>query len=99
MDHIAVKEYVLVYFHTLTNDYNQLDSNFLKKLYDVVDTKWVSVSKEHLLVFLCAVQMFVISSIWFPIYLWENFAGSKTKTNNKGKRKEDTFSFLLKTIY
>lgn len=39
MDHIAVKEYVLVYFHTLTNDYNQLDSNFLKKLYDVVDAK------------------------------------------------------------
>ncbi|KAI1242218.1 hypothetical protein IHE44_0005735 [Lamprotornis superbus] len=40
MDHIAVKEYVLVYFHTLTNDYNQLDSNFLKKLYDVVDAKY-----------------------------------------------------------
>uniref|UniRef100_A0A669QRT7 Ganglioside induced differentiation associated protein 2 n=1 Tax=Phasianus colchicus TaxID=9054 RepID=A0A669QRT7_PHACC len=40
MDHIAVKEYVLVYFHTLTNDYNQLDSNFLKKLYDIVDAKY-----------------------------------------------------------
>ncbi|NXS51619.1 GDAP2 protein, partial [Brachypteracias leptosomus] len=40
MDHIAVKEYVLVYFHTLTNNYNQLDSNFLKKLYDVVDAKY-----------------------------------------------------------
>ncbi|KAM6140529.1 ganglioside-induced differentiation-associated protein 2 isoform 2-T3 [Pterocles gutturalis] len=40
MDHIAVKEYVLVYFHTLTSDYNQFDSNFLKKLYDVVDAKY-----------------------------------------------------------
>ncbi|OBS67793.1 hypothetical protein A6R68_03666, partial [Neotoma lepida] len=37
MDHIAVKEYVLVYFHTLTSEYNHLDSDFLKKLYDVVD--------------------------------------------------------------
>lgn len=64
MDHIAVKEYVLVYFHTLTNDYNQLDSNFLKKLYDVVDAKWVSIGEEPL----CAVQMFVIPFIQFSIY-------------------------------
>ena len=42
MDHIAVKEYVLVYFHTLTSEYNHLDSDFLKKLYDVVDVKSVS---------------------------------------------------------
>lgn len=40
MDHIAVKEYVLVYFHTLTSEYNHLDSDFLKKLYDVVDIKY-----------------------------------------------------------
>ncbi|XP_047725418.1 ganglioside-induced differentiation-associated protein 2 isoform X1 [Prionailurus viverrinus] len=40
MDHIAVKEYVLVYFHTLTSEYNHLDSDFLKKLYDVVDVKY-----------------------------------------------------------
>ncbi|XP_067402066.1 ganglioside-induced differentiation-associated protein 2 isoform X1 [Emydura macquarii macquarii] len=40
MDHIAVKEYVIVYFHTLTSDYNNLDSDFLKKLYDVVDIKY-----------------------------------------------------------
>ncbi|XP_028936068.1 ganglioside-induced differentiation-associated protein 2 isoform X1 [Ornithorhynchus anatinus] len=40
MDHIVVKEYVLVYFHTLTSDYNRLDSDFLKKLYDVVDAKY-----------------------------------------------------------
>ncbi|XP_066473127.1 ganglioside-induced differentiation-associated protein 2 [Tiliqua scincoides] len=40
MDHIAVKEYVIVYFHTLTNVYNHLDSDFLKKLYDVVDVKY-----------------------------------------------------------
>ncbi|KAJ6658264.1 hypothetical protein lerEdw1_020536 [Lerista edwardsae] len=39
MDHIAVKEYVIVYFHTLTNVYNHLDSDFLKKLYDIVDVK------------------------------------------------------------
>ncbi|XP_036308623.1 ganglioside-induced differentiation-associated protein 2 isoform X2 [Pipistrellus kuhlii] len=39
MDHIAVKEYVLVYFHTLTSEYNHLDSDFLKKLYDIVDVK------------------------------------------------------------
>lgn len=42
MDHIAVKEYVLVYFHTLTSEYNHLDSDFLKKLYDVVDVKLVT---------------------------------------------------------
>ncbi|XP_048675626.1 ganglioside-induced differentiation-associated protein 2 isoform X2 [Caretta caretta] len=40
MDHIVVKEYVIVYFHTLTSDYNHLDSDFLKKLYDVVDIKY-----------------------------------------------------------
>ncbi|KAL1774006.1 ganglioside-induced differentiation-associated protein 2 [Sigmodon hispidus] len=40
MDHIAVKECVLIYFHTLTNEYNHLDSDFLKKLYDVVDVKY-----------------------------------------------------------
>ncbi|XP_065442428.1 ganglioside-induced differentiation-associated protein 2 isoform X3 [Chrysemys picta bellii] len=40
MDHIAVKEYVIVYFHTLTSDYNHLDSDFLKKLYDIVDIKY-----------------------------------------------------------
>ncbi|XP_045152480.1 ganglioside-induced differentiation-associated protein 2-like [Echinops telfairi] len=39
-DHIAVKEYVLVYFHTLTSEYNHLDTDFLKKLYDVVDVKY-----------------------------------------------------------
>jgi hypothetical protein len=44
MDHIAVKEYVLVYFHTLTSEYNHLDSDFLKKLYDVVDVKLVIVA-------------------------------------------------------
>lgn len=40
MDHIAAKEYVIVYFHTLTNVYNHLDSDFLKKLYDIVDVKY-----------------------------------------------------------
>lgn len=41
MDHITVKEYVMVYFHTLTGEHNHLDSNFLKNLYDIVDIKSV----------------------------------------------------------
>lgn len=41
MDHITVKEYVMVYFHTLTGEHNHLDSNFLKNLYDIVDAKSV----------------------------------------------------------
>lgn len=41
MDHITVKEYVIVYFHTLTGEHNHLDSDFLKNLYDVVDIKSV----------------------------------------------------------
>ncbi|KAM4609191.1 ganglioside-induced differentiation-associated protein 2 isoform 1-T3 [Polymixia lowei] len=40
MDHITVKEYVMVYFHTLTGEHNHLDTDFLKKLYDIVDTKF-----------------------------------------------------------
>lgn len=41
MDHITVKEYVMVYFHTLTAEHNHLDSNFLKNLHDIVDYKSV----------------------------------------------------------
>lgn len=41
MDHIAVKEYVMVYFHTLTAEHNHLDSHFLKSLHDIVDYKSV----------------------------------------------------------
>ncbi|KAI4805979.1 hypothetical protein KUCAC02_010571, partial [Chaenocephalus aceratus] len=40
MDHITVKEYVMVYFHTLTGEHNHLDSEFLKNLYDIVDVKF-----------------------------------------------------------
>lgn len=40
MDHITVKEYVIVYFHTLTGEHNHLDSDFLKNLYDIVDIKY-----------------------------------------------------------
>ncbi|XP_069616550.1 ganglioside-induced differentiation-associated protein 2 [Ranitomeya imitator] len=40
MDHVAAKEYVLVYFHTLTGEHNHLDSDFLKNVYDVVDAKY-----------------------------------------------------------
>lgn len=40
MDHITVKEYVMVYFHTLTAEHNHLDSDFLKSLYDIVESKY-----------------------------------------------------------
>lgn len=40
MDHITAKEYVMVYFHTLTTEHNHLDSDFLKNLYDIVDAKY-----------------------------------------------------------
>ncbi|KAF0026828.1 hypothetical protein F2P81_021565 [Scophthalmus maximus] len=40
MDHIAVKEYVVVYFHTLTGEHNHLHADFLKTLYDIVDAKF-----------------------------------------------------------
>uniref|UniRef100_A0A665X5I0 Macro domain-containing protein n=1 Tax=Echeneis naucrates TaxID=173247 RepID=A0A665X5I0_ECHNA len=40
MDHITVKEYVMVYFHTLTGEHNHLDSDFLKNLYGIVDAKF-----------------------------------------------------------
>ncbi|XP_053184492.1 ganglioside-induced differentiation-associated protein 2 [Scomber japonicus] len=40
MDHITVKEYVVVYFHTLTGEHNHLNSDFLKNLYDIVDAKF-----------------------------------------------------------
>lgn len=41
MDHITAKEYVMVYFHTLTGEHNHLDSDFLKNLHDIVDYKSV----------------------------------------------------------
>ncbi|XP_006808217.1 ganglioside-induced differentiation-associated protein 2 [Neolamprologus brichardi] len=47
MDHITVKEYVMVYFHTLTGEHNHLDTDFLKKLYDIVDVKY----KKNLMAF------------------------------------------------
>ncbi|XP_068127096.1 ganglioside-induced differentiation-associated protein 2 [Hyperolius riggenbachi] len=40
MDHIAARDYILVYFHTLTGEHNHLDSDFLKSVYDVVDVKY-----------------------------------------------------------
>ncbi|XP_067896855.1 ganglioside-induced differentiation-associated protein 2 isoform X1 [Heterodontus francisci] len=40
MDHIAAREFVMVYFHTLTSDHNHPDSEFIKKLYDIVDVKY-----------------------------------------------------------
>lgn len=47
MDHITAKEFVMVYFHTLTTEHNHLDSDFLKSLYDIVDSKY----KKNLRVF------------------------------------------------
>ncbi|XP_053312884.1 ganglioside-induced differentiation-associated protein 2 [Spea bombifrons] len=40
MDHVAAKEYVLVYFHTLTGEHNHPESDFLRNLYDIVDIKY-----------------------------------------------------------
>ncbi|KAM4699282.1 ganglioside-induced differentiation-associated protein 2 [Discoglossus pictus] len=40
MDHVAARDYVLVYFHTLTGEHNHLDSDFLKNMYDIVDGKY-----------------------------------------------------------
>ncbi|KAM6970204.1 ganglioside-induced differentiation-associated protein 2 isoform 1-T2 [Aplochiton taeniatus] len=40
MDHITVKEYVMVYFHTLTGEHNHLDADFLKQLFNIVDIKF-----------------------------------------------------------
>ncbi|XP_048458826.1 ganglioside-induced differentiation-associated protein 2 isoform X1 [Rhincodon typus] len=40
MDHVAAREFVLVYFHTLTSEHNHPDSEFIKKLYDIVDVKY-----------------------------------------------------------
>uniref|UniRef100_A0A8C7XVC8 Ganglioside induced differentiation associated protein 2 n=1 Tax=Oryzias sinensis TaxID=183150 RepID=A0A8C7XVC8_9TELE len=40
LDHIAVKDYVMVYFHTLTGEHNHLHTHFLKSLYDIVDIKF-----------------------------------------------------------
>lgn len=48
MDHITVKEYVMVYFHTLTGEHNHLDSNFLKNLHDIVDHKSVLTARAML---------------------------------------------------
>uniref|UniRef100_H3CIA1 Ganglioside induced differentiation associated protein 2 n=1 Tax=Tetraodon nigroviridis TaxID=99883 RepID=H3CIA1_TETNG len=40
MDHITAKEYVMVYFHTLTAEHNHLHSDFLRNLHDIVDYKF-----------------------------------------------------------
>uniref|UniRef100_A0A3Q3KIB8 Macro domain-containing protein n=1 Tax=Monopterus albus TaxID=43700 RepID=A0A3Q3KIB8_MONAL len=59
MDHITVKEYVLVYFHTLTGEHNHLDSTFLKNLYDIVDAK--SNAKSYFFLVFTLIQ----ASTWF----------------------------------
>ena len=39
MEPVAIKDYVLVYFHTQTQSENLLDSGFFKQLYLMVDEK------------------------------------------------------------
>ena len=39
MEPVAIKDYVLVYFHTQTQSENLLDSSFFKQLYLMVDDK------------------------------------------------------------
>ena len=39
MEPVAIKDYVLVYFHTQTQSENLLDSSFFKQLYLTVDDK------------------------------------------------------------
>jgi len=40
MDSIASREYVFIYFHTLTTEDHQLDMGFLKDFYDMLDVKY-----------------------------------------------------------
>ncbi|KAM8977771.1 ganglioside-induced differentiation-associated protein 2 [Pelodytes ibericus] len=40
MDHVTAKEYVVVYFHTLTGEHNHLESDFLRNMHDIVDAKY-----------------------------------------------------------
>ncbi|KAJ8409926.1 hypothetical protein AAFF_G00209670 [Aldrovandia affinis] len=77
MDHIAVKEYVMVYFHTLTGEHNHLDSDFLKKLYDIVDPKF----KKNLRAFYFVHPTFRSKvSTWF--FTTFNVSGLKDKVHH-----------------
>lgn len=40
MDSLASREYVMVYFHTLTTEDHQLDMGFLKDFYELLDQKY-----------------------------------------------------------
>ncbi|XP_078471577.1 ganglioside-induced differentiation-associated protein 2 [Lampetra fluviatilis] len=40
MDHVASRDYILVYFHTLTSEANQPDAAFLRTVYNTVDLKY-----------------------------------------------------------
>ncbi|XP_066562615.1 ganglioside-induced differentiation-associated protein 2 isoform X5 [Amia ocellicauda] len=77
MDHIVVKEYVMVYFHTLTGEHNHLDSEFLKKLYDIVDAKY----KKNLRAFYFVHPTFRSKvSTWF--FTTFNVSGLKDKVHH-----------------
>ena len=39
METVVHKDYILVYFHTLSESDNQADSNFFKQLYSMVDDR------------------------------------------------------------
>ncbi|XP_028656579.1 ganglioside-induced differentiation-associated protein 2 [Erpetoichthys calabaricus] len=77
MDHIVVKEYVMVYFHTLTGEHNHIDTDFIKKLYDIVDAKY----KKNLKAFYFVHPTFRSKvSTWF--FTTFNVSGLKDKVQH-----------------
>ncbi|XP_041857726.1 ganglioside-induced differentiation-associated protein 2 isoform X2 [Melanotaenia boesemani] len=74
LDPITVKDYVIVYFHTLTEEHNHLHADFLKNLYDIVDTKF----KKNLKAFYFVHPSFrsKVSSWFFTTF---NVSGLKDK--------------------
>uniref|UniRef100_A0A8C9W413 Ganglioside induced differentiation associated protein 2 n=1 Tax=Scleropages formosus TaxID=113540 RepID=A0A8C9W413_SCLFO len=77
MDHIAAKDYVMVYFHTLTAEHNHLDTDFLKRLYDIVDVKY----KKNLKAFYFVHPTFRSKvSTWF--FSTFNVSGLKEKVHH-----------------
>ena len=45
METVVHKDYVLVYFHTLSESDNQPDSNFFKQLYSMVDDRYLDLTQ------------------------------------------------------
>lgn len=63
METVVHKDYILVYFHTLSESENQADSNFFKQLYSMVDDRY----KNNLraLYIIHANWWFKLSGWWF----------------------------------